>query len=210
MVDTASFFISIWYTPWFLKAYLTEKAPNNDLSALKEAFSIKDQYPKLGQALLKSIERHAWYLTEELVVLTIADDDVDDEVKQKIYAKLLEIEAPEVFRVGKPNLPVLSQSTELVNLVGQNSWILLNVSGVDRIDVEKWAKDDSAESLKRFKLFVKNMSSVNDCAERNIRLIQDFVAASKSEDMKQNIMQVARDSRKKCKRDLSKCQLKNV
>jgi hypothetical protein len=41
-------------------------------------------------------------------------------------------------------------------------------------------------------------------------LIQDFVGVNKEEDMKQNLMLVARDNRKKLKKDLSKSQLKNI
>ena len=40
---------------------------------------------------------------------------------------------------------------------------------------------------------------VNNCAERNVRQIQDFVVSYKSEDMKQNVMLVARDNRKSLK-----------
>jgi hypothetical protein len=41
-------------------------------------------------------------------------------------------------------------------------------------------------------------------AERNICLIYDFVLGYKSEDMKQNLMLVARDNRKKLKKNLTK------
>ena len=65
-------------------------------------------------------------------------------------------------------------------------------------------------SFDTFKDFVKKIACVNDCAERNIRLIQDFVGAYKEEDMKQNLMLVARDNRKKLKKDLCKSQLKTI
>ena len=55
-----------------------------------------------------------------------------------------------------------------------------------------------------FKNFVKKIPHVNDCAERNIRLTQDFIGGYKSEDMKQNLMLVARDNRKKLKKSLVK------
>jgi hypothetical protein len=41
-------------------------------------------------------------------------------------------------------------------------------------------------------------------------LIQDFVGVNKEEDMKQNLMLVARDNRKKLKKDLSKSQLRTI
>jgi hypothetical protein len=39
-------------------------------------------------------------------------------------------------------------------------------------------------------------------------LMQDFIGGYKEEDIKQNLILVARDNRKKLKKDLSKCQLR--
>lgn len=210
MVETASFFVSICYAPWFLKSYLGSKAPANDLSAFKASFAILESYPKLGQALLCSMQRHAWYLTEELILYSLADDDVEEEEKMKILCKLVKEPVPEEFKTGKPELPVILRSTALSDLVGPQSWLLLKVAGVPSEEVEKWTKGESSQSLDVFKTFVKNIECTNDCAERNVRLIQDFVNGYKEEDMKQNLMLVARDNRKKLKKDLTKQQLKNV
>ena len=80
MLETAALFISIYYAPWFLKSYMVAKAPSNDLSAIKSSFHIKDHYPRLGQALLASMQRHNWYLSEHLVLLALADDDIELEL----------------------------------------------------------------------------------------------------------------------------------
>jgi hypothetical protein len=52
------------------------------------------------------------------------------------------------------------------------------------------------------------IACVNECAERNIGLMQDFVGGYKEEDIKQNIILMARDIGKKLKKDLSKSQLR--
>ena len=44
--------------------------------------------------------------------------------------------------------------------------------------------------------------------EHNVRLIQDLVPGYKSEDMKWNLMLIARDRRKKMKREIPKSKLK--
>ena len=74
MMETAALFISICYAPWFLKSYMVNKAPSNDLSAVKSSFHIRDHYPRLRQALLASIQCHCWYLSEHLVLLALAND----------------------------------------------------------------------------------------------------------------------------------------
>ena len=44
---------------------------------------------------------------------------------------------------------------------------------------------------------MKNSKEVNDFAERNIRLIQDFIHSYKAEDMKQSVLRVATDNSSK-------------
>lgn len=210
MLETAAFFISVCYAPWFLKSYLVDKSPSNDLAAIKSAFHIKEQYPKLGQALLASMQRHGWYLSEQLVLLALADNDIGQEDKNRMLERLVQYDVPDQFRIGKPEMPVVTMSTELCDLVGPQSWLLLKVAEVPDGDVEQWMQGKATESFDMFKHFVKKNECVNDCAERNIRLIQDFVNGYKAEDMKQNLMLVARDNRKKLKKDMNKDQLKNV
>ena len=61
-----------------------------------------------------------------------------------------------------------------------------------------------------FKSFAKNNCCVNDFAERNIGLIQDFVHAYNAEDMKQNVLLVARSNRKKASKEMKKVEMKNI
>jgi hypothetical protein len=55
-------------------------------------------------------------------------------------------------------------------------WLLLKIAGIPTGEVEKWISDDgdANQSLDLFKNFVRNIECTNDCAERNIKLIQDF------------------------------------
>ena len=88
--------------------------------AFKSLFDINDPYPKLRQVLLSRIQRHAWYLTEQLVMLGLADDDVDMEAMKNKLEKLVECNVPE-FHMEKPKLPVISRSTKLTDLIGSQS-----------------------------------------------------------------------------------------
>jgi hypothetical protein len=52
----------------------------------------------LEQALLASMQRNCWYLSEHLVLLALADDDIELELKKsKILDKLLDSEVPGLF-----------------------------------------------------------------------------------------------------------------
>jgi hypothetical protein len=81
------------------------QSPLNDLSAIRSAFHIKDHYPRLGQALLASMQCHLWNLSEHLVLLALADDDIEQELKSKILDKLLDSGDPDLFKIEKPDLP---------------------------------------------------------------------------------------------------------
>jgi hypothetical protein len=64
------------------------------------------------------MQLHCWHLSEHLVLLALADDDIELELKSKILDKLLDSEVPDLFKVGKPDLPVVLMSTELYDLIG--------------------------------------------------------------------------------------------
>ena len=59
------------------------------------------------------------------------------------------------------------------------------MAGLGVENVKQWINGKDMYGLEIFKSFAKNNCSVNDFAERNIRLIQDFVHAYNAEDMKQ-------------------------
>ena len=123
MIETASFFVAIFYSPWFLKSYLVSHAATNDLECFQQALILKKEYPDLGEELLKSMQRHFWYLTQDLVVLALADDDLEKEVLQQMLNKLLEPQnqAPRIYEVRKPILPTISSDTKLPDLLGPES-----------------------------------------------------------------------------------------
>jgi hypothetical protein len=79
----------------------------------------------LGQALLASMQRHCWYLSKKLVLLALADDDIELELKSKILDKLLYSEVPDLSCF-------FFMLTEQSDLVGLKSWLLLKVAVVPK------------------------------------------------------------------------------
>ncbi len=71
-------------------------------------------------------------LSDHLVLFALADDDIELELKSIILDKLLDSEVPDLFRIGKPDLPVVLMSTELYDLVDPQSWRLLKVADVPK------------------------------------------------------------------------------
>ena len=209
MVKTASLFISLTYCPWFFKRSLSIKASVNVLAAFKDVFDLSKEYPEFSQSILKSMQNHTWYLSQQLVVMALVDDDVEKDEKKNILQKLLQFPVPEEFMKGKPKMPVITLSTTLSNLVGDQSWILFCLAKVTHDQVKLAAQGDLTV-LDNFKFFVKNMVVTNDCAERNIKLIQDFIMSYRNEDMKQNVLLVTKNHRKMLNKNLTQTQLNQI
>ena len=201
MIETAALFISIFYSVWFLKSYIVSQAPSNDLMCFQQVMTIKKHYPVLGGELLISLQRHTWYLTQECSVLALADADLDKDIRQEMLAKLLNNPAPETYDLQKPVLPTISSSTKLPDLIGPKSWFLLEVAGVTRADILAWGTNGVVDAS--FVTWVKQLTAVNDAAERNIRLVQEFCNSYKSEAQRQNNFHVVKNNRKKLKSDFN-------
>ena len=189
-------FVAIAYGPWFLQSSLTPKAPSQDLKAFGVAREMSKMYPHIGEALKISFLRHTCYLTESLVVLALVDPDLPDETKATIIAELLKYDVPDEFQMGKPALPKVTETSQLADFVGENSWQLFHILGISKEEVINWVSGNLEDSLSyiMFKDFVLKLHSTNDCSERNVKLIQDFVMSSKSEEMRQNICLVAKEN----------------
>ena len=72
------------------------------------------------------------------------------------------------------------------------------------VPVETWPNN---ASFKNAQSFVKNLASVNDCAERGVALIQAFNnSITKDEEQKQYLLQVVEKHRK----DFKQCTRENI
>ena len=110
-------------------------------------------------------------------------------------------EAPTVVNVKDKNLE---------DLVTEESWLLfihLNMTE----NVKDWhsanGEFEDLNSFKDFVDFVEKLSVTNDCAERNIGLIQDFINTSQNEDQRQNVLLVAREQRKLVSKEMPQGEL---
>jgi hypothetical protein len=87
----------------------------------------------------------SWYLSEQLVLLFLSDDDIEEKLKFDMQNRLLTFEVPVQFRIGKLELPVILMSTELSELTGSKSWILLKVAEIPEGEVQKWIQGHCKE-----------------------------------------------------------------
>ena len=180
-------------------------APLNDVNFINYFYKFNEIHTDAIKAAAVAFSRHTWYLTEELVPLSLFCDELDDEEKESIQTKLLDINVIDCtgsrsgLGFGKPILPdvVIGKCVKVSEYVGRGSMDFLNILGMDssflKIPVSQWTTNQNYVDNQKV---VAGICVVNDAAERNIKICQDFYATSKSEQKLQNIVQVVEESRK--------------
>ena len=97
---------------------------------------------------------------------------------------------------GKPKFPTLSTTTSLAVLVNPNCWLGMHKMKINPVflplDVGDWAAN---EAFQMGLLNVRAINVVNDCTERGVKLISDFVATAKNEEHLQNMLQTVKYDR---------------
>ena len=97
--------------------------------------------------------------------------------------------------MGKPAFPDLStwsdklwsedKLPELSTMLGPGSWLLFNKLGMSEEDLDWLEMDplfwDMMPGYVKFRDFVKNLTIVNDPAERGVGLIKEFISTFQNE-----------------------------
>ncbi len=155
----------------------------------------------LQLGLNQSLLRHTWYLTPQLVVLALADRELETEVKTNILHKLLSYDVTEKkdLLMEKPDVdfPIVPMST-LDNFVNEQSYLLFLLLDITKQKlifckekgIEACEDHGMSKSFNYFSQCVSQLSVINDHAERHIKLIQDFIHRTHNEDRLQYTLQV--------------------
>ena len=168
-------FICIFYVVWWLQGYIGVNAPMNDLRAVQQMRIYMKYKQRIAETCLVSWRRHTWYLTQELVVLCLAD--VSCPFRDDVAAALLQ-EVLDSYHPRKPKLPQLPDTIwpedgSLPNLalfVGPRSYLIFFQLQFSPAEMD-WLKFASGEWDKfngydKFVQFVSKMAVVNDAGER--------------------------------------------
>ena len=160
-----------------MKASIGADAPINDLQLCHDMINYLNVDREVAEVVLRKLENHLWYLTEEIVPFALFSKPpaMTSKLKQDIASKLLATPIPERLRLGKPLYPNVRSYTSLVDLIGPESHTLfqsLNIStGWLERPVSDWSSDADFQTAESF---VRSIKVVNDAAERGVKLISDF------------------------------------
>lgn len=87
LLDVCLFIVTSYVKPW-LQCTLAVKAPYQDLCFLKAMKAYEKVDKSISNAALKKFSHHLWYLIDEVSVMSLFDDEVDQETKVKIVSNL--------------------------------------------------------------------------------------------------------------------------
>jgi hypothetical protein len=195
-------FISLIYAPFFLNASMGVDAPFNDLNLYKQLFVFQLHDQVIGEKSLEVLGRHGWYLDQTTVPFALFSSKLSSEEKMSFATEMLKHE-PEAedhrFEIKKTVFPDVTPDTKLEDLVGERSFLVFSLLKVSYSWLsEPQAKWSESPGYNKIGQFVNTAKTVNDVAERAVKLMTDYAKIlTKDDEMRQMILQGVAENRKK-------------
>ena len=201
-------FVVYCYVPWWLTSPVPSHAPSNDLALLKALKEYEVIDSVAANTALKAFSNHLWYLTQELVPLSLFCSSVNNEAKEEMREKLLQKNAkPSTTSStsrfgsghGKPIMPKVTQEViegGLSQFFTENSKHFFEIAKIPYNFLDKPVSDWKIdESYRNAKSVVDKFQVVNDGAERGVKLAQECIDKARGEEKYQNVIQVIEQDR---------------
>ena len=143
-------YVALLHAPYFLKSPLAVSAPRQDrdfwvdIQNYQNCFDQDDIEFSMIDAVRSSVMNHLWYVTEELVVFALFDENLSDDERSRMAAALLASPRPQIFTVGKPLFPsadLMTANPSLHTFIGKRSWLLFDMLNA----VGQWLHKDTRE-----------------------------------------------------------------
>ena len=189
LIRFTTFIVTTYVEPW-MSAHCSTSAPATDLALLKALAAYLDK--EIGRASGKVVARHMWYVSEELVGLSLFDEATLVEEKRAIVSAMQQ-------RLGEKNPPRRAdvaldavEQRSLASFATTNSVGLVTTlrAGHDFLNVDpvEWSgREDYTTARRR----ARHLRVVNDFAERGVALISAFCGAiTCDEEQRQHLLQV--------------------
>ena len=178
----------------------------NDLQLYRHLQAYKSVDKGIAESAIKSLGIHLWYLTGEMLPLALFNDKVPAAERRALADAIMEHKPADLpVRVprerlgadfGKPKFPALSPSSRLADLANADCWFGIQHLHIDpallALSAEDWVTNAAFQAGLAN---VQAINTVNDCAERGVKLASHFVGAAKSEQHLQNVLQAVEHDR---------------
>ena len=187
-VEIFAEYVALLHAPYFLQTPLATAAPRIDrefwvnVNNYQALFNFNEIEYEVLEAVKNSILLHLWYLTEQLVVFGLFDDELPTNERKEMAKKLHSIRRPKNIHPGKPKFPVdrMTPNPTLDVFIGPKSWLIFeklhaNGNWLNK-DVGDWNED---EEYNRMRHMLRDLKVVIDLAERCVKDVEEYANASK-------------------------------
>lgn len=204
-LNRLAIFNCLLYTAsWFDSSECAAHAPANDIRLYIDLHRFKLIDSQIATAALDKLKNHLWYLTPEMLTLSLFGTNVPAATKSEMANRLLEVkplscQKQSVMKKGKPKFPeLIIETVSLVNLIEQKSWFIFQALNIDTNwlyePVDTWNENADFSFARNV---VMHLKVVNDGAERAVKLVEDYCdKVTKDPEMRQNLLQSVEHHRK--------------
>jgi len=193
--DINIFLAKVYLKFWF-QAPVASMAARNDLQLLQQL----DVYPQraISTVTCRKIAGQLWYLSEDLILLSLFDRQVNVATKRAMLKASTETEGEsDPLKRAVVDLAIIQQKT-LVDFVSKGSRKMFATLGLPdgflNEDPDSW---DDREDYKTADAVVCSLAVINDHAERGVTLINDATQSGRfrDEEQLQYALQVIEENR---------------
>jgi hypothetical protein len=179
---------------WFTSPSLTSAAAN-DLELYRSLLKFKKIHTKISSKTCTVLNRHTWYLTEELISLSLFNEDIPTEARSLLAKKIHRQAASGELEIQKPTLPLITEKSKINDIVGERSRLLFDLLEIplDFLADDEWYLLPEYTAVKNS---LKNLTSINDSAVRALATRVN-THITRGEDSYQELLQVVEAHRKK-------------
>ena len=161
------FVIFVYLKSWFGAPSLTAAA-TEDLELYSRLHKFRTVHSKVSSTTTSVLQRHTWYLTEELIPLSLFNENLPLESRTVLASKIGQLTLGPV-EIRKPSLPSIGQKSELADFVGERSTVPFTLVGVPPtfLLLPDWTTSSYYEKMKTA---LRDLSTLNDSCERGLGL----------------------------------------
>ena len=195
-------FVIYCYVPWWCTCTIPADAPLNDLELYKRLETFKSIDIDTGVIACKAFKNHLWYVTDEILPVTLFSKKLSNDDKQLLVDKLLSTDIPTHLTnrigtgYGKPQFPELNKNVTIHDIIGANSWHFFKILKIEPsflyTPVQTWSDNEGYIAAQQI---VDNLRVVNDSAERGVKLASDFIGSAHTAAKYEMVLQVVENHR---------------
>lgn len=175
-------FIALIYTKFWNQSPNAVDAAVNDLQLMKELDVYRQIDDDIADSALRAIQRHLWYLSDELILLSLFSEKVSNDEKDSMIISLIQATGVRTANSIKYKDPIGNiQALELNQFLSPRSFFLFDVLELDTEFLTQIADNwNQNHSYQEAKTIIRDLIIVvNDGAERALQLGANIISKQK-------------------------------